>query len=132
MRARTFIIISALSLGGFVWSNLAAWRLESPLSQGALTGKKVWQKHNCISCHTLFGNGGYVGDDLTRITMRRTPEEIIQYMVNPGVMRPNKKRTHPALEPDDAKQLVEYLDFVSRINTLGWPPEPMTRRNNEY
>ncbi|HSI89840.1 MAG TPA: cytochrome c [Adhaeribacter sp.] len=28
-------------------------------------GKMLWQKHNCSSCHQLYGLGGYLGPDLT-------------------------------------------------------------------
>lgn len=30
-----------------------------------LAGKMLWQKHNCQSCHQLYGLGGYLGPDLT-------------------------------------------------------------------
>ena len=31
------------------------------------SGKLVWQKHNCQSCHQLYGLGGYLGPDLTNV-----------------------------------------------------------------
>lgn len=37
-------------------------------------------------------------------------------------MRPNKYTHHPALDEADAKNLVQYLEFVHTIPTLGWPP----------
>lgn len=39
-------------------------------------------------------------------------------------MRPNKYTRHPALDEEDAKNLVHYLEFIYTIPTLGWPPEP--------
>ena len=28
-------------------------------------GKRLFQQHNCISCHQLYGLGGYLGPELT-------------------------------------------------------------------
>ena len=102
---------------------LISARLPSPIPEQAVAGKLVWQRHNCVSCHTLFGNGGYVGDDLTNITVKETPAYLINYLVQPPVMRPNKYTHHPALDETDAINLVRYLEFVHTIPTLGWPPQ---------
>ena len=93
------------------------------MPEQAVAGKLVWQRHNCASCHTLFGNGGYVADDLTHITTKETTSYLINYLVQPPVMRPNKLTHHPALDEADAENLVHYLEFVHTIPTLGWPPQ---------
>jgi len=92
--------------------------------ESAVAGKFVWQKHNCISCHTLFGHGGYEADDLTHITADVKSSYLINFLVRPPVMRPNKHTHHPALDEEDAHNLVKYLEFLHTIPTLGWPPQP--------
>ncbi|MDR3543592.1 MAG: c-type cytochrome [Desulfosporosinus sp.] len=123
MKLRTFLLLNILSFGLFVAVTLISARLPSPMSEQTIAGKLVWQRHNCISCHTLFGNGGYVGDDLTHITAKDNPSYLIEYFVHPPVMRPNKYTHHPALDEVDAEDLVHYLEFVNTIPTLGWPPQ---------
>ncbi|WP_407313004.1 c-type cytochrome [Desulfosporosinus sp. SB140] len=123
MKLRTFILLSIISFGLFVGATLISARLPSPIPEQAVAGKLVWQKHNCVSCHTLFGNGGYVAEDLTHIVVKETPSYLIQYLVEPPVMRPNKYTHHPALNKEDAENLVQYLKFVDTIPTLGWPPQ---------
>lgn len=123
MKLRTLLVISALSLGLFAAINLLSARLPSPIPKQAAEGKRVWQRHNCISCHTLFGNGGYAGDDLTQITVKMNPPQVVEYLINPPVMRPNKYRHHPALNKVEAEKLVQYLEYVETIPTLGWPPQ---------
>lgn len=93
------------------------------MPEQAVAGKLVWQRNNCVSCHTLFGNGGYTADDLTHVTTKETPSYLINYLVEPPVMRPNKLTHHPALNAVDAENLVNYLEFVQTIPTLGWPPQ---------
>lgn len=122
LKLRTFLLLSILSFGLFVAITLISARLPSPMSEQAIAGKLVWQRHNCISCHTLFGNGGYEGEDLTNISSKKTPSYLINYLVQPPVMRPNKVTHHPGLDEEDAENLVNYLEFVQTIPTLGWPP----------
>lgn len=117
------MVLSALSLGLFVAVTLVSSRLPAPLPEQAAAGKKVWQRHQCVSCHTLFGDGGYSADDLTHITAQENPAQLIEYLVEPPVMRPNKYTHHPALDKVDAQNLVQYLEFVHTIPTLGWPPQ---------
>ncbi|KUO78432.1 MAG: cytochrome C [Desulfosporosinus sp. BRH_c37] len=123
MKLRTFWLLSILSFGLFIAVTLISARLPSPIPEQAVAGKLVWQRHNCVSCHTLFGNGGYAADDLTHITTKETPSYLINYLVQPPVMRPNKYTHHPALDEVDAENLVHYLEFVQTIPTLGWPPQ---------
>ncbi|MDA8440904.1 MAG: c-type cytochrome [Peptococcaceae bacterium] len=124
MKLRTFLVLSGLSFVLFVAVNLISWQLPLAIPQSAAAGKLVWQHHNCISCHTLFGNGGYVGEDLTHIVAKYSSSELVTYLVNPPVMRPNKHTLHPALSEPDAEQLVTYLEYVRTLPTLGWPPQP--------
>lgn len=102
---------------------LLSAKLPSPMPEQAVAGKLVWQRHNCVSCHSLFGNGGYEAEDLTNITTKEDPSYFINYLVQPPVMRPNKHTLHPALDEVDAENLVHYLEFVQTIPTLGWPPQ---------
>ncbi len=130
MKLGTFALISILSLGGFVLANYSSIRLPEPIPEEAVLGKRVWQTHECISCHTLFGNGGYIGDDLTNIVSKRSSEELLDFMTKPPVMRPNHKKLHPGLSLEETKNLISYLEFVHKIPTLGWPPEPYRQGGN--
>jgi len=123
LKLRTFLLLSTLSLVLFVAITLISARLPSPMPESAVAGKFVWQRHNCVSCHTLFGHGGYEADDLTHITTKETSSYLINYLVQPPVMRPHKYTRHPALDEADATNLVQYLEFVNTIPTLGWPPQ---------
>jgi nitric oxide reductase subunit C len=126
MKLRSFMFLSALSLGGFAFMSWQSVQLPYPMPEEATHGKQVWQAHNCISCHTLFGNGGYNGDDMTHIVNKRSSAELINFFVNPPVMRPNHKRLHPKVDQEEAQSLVQYFKFIDKIPTLGWPPKAHT------
>lgn len=123
MKLRGFMIFSALSLGGFAFLCWQSVKLPYQMPEEATQGKQVWQTYNCISCHTVFGDGGYNGDDMTHIVSKRSSKELINFFVNPPVMRPNHKRTHPKVSQEEAQNLVQYFKFIDKIPTLGWPPD---------
>ncbi|MDX5348875.1 MAG: cytochrome c [Hymenobacteraceae bacterium] len=63
----TYALLGAgfLVYSGFVYkAEVPASATQAPLRQ-VTEGKLLWQKHNCSSCHQLYGLGGYLGPDLT-------------------------------------------------------------------
>jgi nitric oxide reductase subunit C len=131
VKLKTFILVSVIFFGLFTWANLASWSLPYPMEKEGALGKKVWQKYNCVSCHSLFGNGGYVAEDLTHVTMKRNREELQDFFRNPPILRPSKKKHHMSLTEKEAQNLINYLEYLNNIPTLGWPPAPMKLEDKE-
>lgn len=100
---------------------------RTPLNSQARSGKTVWEKSGCIECHTLFGNGGYLAPDLTYVLSEKNTDWLQQFLTNPPVMRPARKRLHPALSEADAKALLSYFRYLEQLNTLAWPPIPVVK-----
>ena len=42
-------------------------RREAPLSQDALRGRQLYHRYACQVCHQLYGQGGFLGPDLTNV-----------------------------------------------------------------
>ena len=124
MKLGSFLVLSALSLGGFIFLSWQSSKLPYPIPEEAVQGKLVWQRYNCISCHSIFGNGGYSGDDMTNITRKRSSQEITDFFIDPPIMRPNHKRPHLSVSQLEAEQLIQYFEYLQEIPTLGWPPNP--------
>lgn len=47
---------------------------------GAVEGRRVFQAYNCMGCHTLLGNGAYLGPDLTNIYELAGPAWLEAFM----------------------------------------------------
>ena len=43
-----------------------------PIGAEAARGREIWRRHNCSSCHSLYGLGGFLGPDLTRLARTRS------------------------------------------------------------
>jgi nitric oxide reductase subunit C len=88
-------------------------------------GKKLWHKYDCIGCHTILGNGSYYAPDLTKITVNKPEGYLEKFLVNPRKVKPTAAMPVLGIKPDEAKKLVAFLDWVSKVDTNGWPPKPV-------
>ncbi|MCP5021394.1 MAG: c-type cytochrome, partial [bacterium] len=108
---------------------------QEQMSEQVVRGHHIWNKNNCMGCHTLMGEGAYYAPELTKVVDRR-PEVYID-----DLLQDPKKYTQ------DGRQMVKYdifdgekvgeevaaghradiiafLAWVSRIDTNGFPADP--------
>ncbi|MES1153999.1 MAG: cytochrome c, partial [Rhodanobacter sp.] len=50
----------------------------------AADGKRVFQAYNCMGCHTMVGNGAYLGPDLTEEYKRAGPAWLAAFLPSAG------------------------------------------------
>lgn len=50
----------------------------------AIDGKRVFQAYNCMGCHTLVGNGAYLGPDLTNVYADTGPAYLAAFLPSAG------------------------------------------------
>ena len=53
-------------------------------SYGVDSGKRVFQAYNCMGCHTLVGNGAYLGPDLTKEYANVGPAWLAAFLPSAG------------------------------------------------
>lgn len=122
-RLKGFLAVILGSLAIFTW--LLYYSITSdqvrtmPLE--AEQGKRIFQKKGCVECHTLFGNGGYSGGDLTKIYEKLGRDGLKDYLTHPPVISGAKKKRHDSLTEEEADQITAYFYFVNSIDT-NWPP----------
>ena len=94
-------------------------------------GKLVTQAKNCMSCHTLLGNGSYYAPDLTKSWLdpywgsRASREELmLEFLKDPSDKLHNSLgRRMPKLKitDEEARAVVAFLKWMSSIDTNGFP-----------
>ncbi len=91
-----------------------------PLAMGdSLRGREVFLRDRCVSCHSINGQGGDVGPDLTQPVVRGfSPHQLATVLWNhaPGMWAAwqAKKVERPELREQDAADLFVYL-YTSRF-----------------
>ena len=114
----------------------------------AVDGKRVFQAYNCMGCHTLVGNGAYLGPDLTDTYANVGPAWLEAFLPSAGTWptrgavqvqlqksdiaaeRVQRRSGHATIMPnlpfsrDEIRNLIAYLKYTSQMDTEGWPPAP--------
>lgn len=74
-------------------------------------GKMLFQQYNCISCHQVYGLGGYIGPELTQAysDKLRGPLYIKAFLKSGSKMMPDFKLTE-----DEIESLTEYLHYIDQ------------------
>jgi len=101
------------------------------LSASVIRGKHVWEKHSCINCHTLLGEGAYFAPELGNVWVRYggrdSPEGTRAALKGWMKLQPTGapgRRQMPQfnLSEQELDDLIDFLEWTSRIDTQGWPP----------
>ncbi len=122
--SRTFFVIGLIiALAILVLMSGQALNSSAP-PEDVAAGQTVWQVQGCETCHTLYGQGGLYGPDLTHIASMRGESYIREFLVNPNAFHPNE-RMMPRflLSREEVNQLFAFLSYVDASKAgQSWPP----------
>jgi len=88
-------------------------------------GKMVWHKYDCIGCHTILGNGSYFAPDLTKAVERKPKGYLKKFILDPRTINPKAAMPKLGLSEEEANNLITFLEWISKVDTNGWPPKPI-------
>ena len=87
-RKKLLLAVLVLSFGvqtGLVYSDVRS----EPLSVAAREGRALWQAYACQTCHQFYGQGGFLGPDLTNAASRVDSTRLVSLLtVGSGQMPP--------------------------------------------
>ena len=88
-------------------------------------GKMVWHKYDCIGCHTIFGTGSYFAPDMTKVVERKPKDYLKKFVMDPRGVNPKAGMPKLGITREEADHLVAFLEWISKVDTNGWPPKPI-------
>jgi nitric oxide reductase subunit C len=90
------VMLLALSAGFVLQSGLVYTdEVDIQLSDEAVEGRKLYHRNACQVCHQLWGQGGFLGPDLTNAGSRVDPTRLSSLLtVGSGQMPPMHMATH--------------------------------------
>ena len=103
----------------------------STLNDSVARGKHVWEKHSCINCHSLLGEGAYFAPELGNVWVRYggkdDPEGARQALIAwiqamPTGIEGRRQMPRFDLTDQELDDLASFFQWISTINTQGWPP----------
>jgi nitric oxide reductase subunit C len=126
-----FLIGTGVCVGAFVLLTLdtikevPARTHEENITDSVRRGKDLWDKNNCMGCHTLLGEGGYYAPELTKVFQRRGADFIKKMLLDPESMYPGQRKMQKYdFTEEEREDLVSFLKWIGEINTNGFPAKP--------
>lgn len=119
-------LVCILFISFFTYSIFLYYNLPNPnhiASIKAQSGKLIWQKHNCNSCHQIYGQGGFIGPDITNSYSTRGPEYIRNFIKQGTSTMPSFSLS--------TFELNELLSFLQHIDSSG-SADPRTFKTYIY
>jgi nitric oxide reductase subunit C len=104
---------------------------ESKLTPSVIAGKRIWERHSCINCHTILGEGAYFAPELGNVWVRyggredpASAREALKAWMQamPSGVEGRRQMPQFNLSDQELDELIDFLEWTSTINTQGWPP----------
>jgi len=104
---------------------------QETLTESVVLGKHMWEKHNCINCHTIIGEGAYfapeLGNVMTRWGVLDDPDDAFDTLkawmqAMPTGVEGRRQMPHFDLTDEEFRGLSDFLIWTDNIDTQGWPP----------
>jgi nitric oxide reductase subunit C len=96
------------------------------LTPQVVAGKLVWERNNCIGCHTLLGEGAYFAPELGNVYTRfgNSTDAIKIFIATRPAQGVPGRRSMPQFHLSDTEleNLAQFLKYTSEINAAKWPP----------
>lgn len=102
------------------------------LTESVAKGKALWEKHACINCHTILGEGAYFAPELGNVMTRwgiaesdhdGAFETLKAWMDSmPSGVEGRRQMPNFGLTDDDYRNLADFLLWTDTIRAQDWPP----------
>ncbi len=88
-------------------------------------GKIIWEKNNCMGCHTLFGEGAYYAPELTKVVERRGKPWLTLFLKDPRKMFPGeRKMVNYNFTAQEIEEVIAFLEWCGEVDLNGFPAKP--------
>lgn len=104
---------------------------QAHLTDSVVRGKRIWESKACFDCHTILGEGARFAPEVGNVFIRwggakdpKSAHDMIKDWMKAQPSGVAGRRQMPQFNLDDKQldDLADFLEWVSRTNTQGWPP----------
>lgn len=81
------------------------------LAEEVEAGRSTWQEYNCNACHQIYGQGGFLGPDLTNCYTKRGENYINAFLMGGTAVMPNFNLSE--------KQRAELMAYLRAVDQSG-------------
>jgi len=97
------------------------------INEQVAAGKRLWEKNDCIGCHTLLGEGAYFAPELGNVYTRfgKNTDAIKGFIKSRPKNGIPGRRSMPQFNftDEELENIAQFLKYVDGIKTArNWPP----------
>ncbi len=127
-QAKTFFLAGSL-VTFFIFIGLTVFSLSKSqdqsnadkLTEQVARGKHIWEKNNCMGCHTIMGEGAYYAPELTNVIDRRGEVYVKTVLMSKTPWAPRgRKMVAYGMTEQEANDVVAFFKWVGEINLNGF------------
>ena len=100
------VVLFMLSQTG---AELPAFYASMKVIPSAFEGRRLFESKGCLGCHSVAGQGGKVGPALDDVSLRRTPDWMMQHFRDPQTVSPGTVMPRFGFTEAEARGLTEFL-----------------------
>lgn len=131
-QAKAFFLVGTLGFSAIfvgltidTFSKIPHQTNQQNLTDSAIRGKHLFDKSNCMGCHTIMGEGAYYAPELTKVYTRRGENFVKMMLKDPEAMYPGqRKMTNYKFTDEQINDLTAFLKWVGEMDLNGFPPKP--------
>lgn len=98
---------------------------QAAMNESVIRGKHLWDRKNCMGCHTLLGEGAYYAPELTKVYERRGPAFIAAMLRDPEAMYPGQRRmVQYDLSDAEIADFISFFEWIGKMDLNGFPAKP--------
>lgn len=105
---------------------------KATLTPSVAAGKHLWEKHACINCHTILGEGAYFAPELGNVMTRWGVEpgdnqaafDALKTWMDsmPSGIEGRRQMPNFGLTDEEYQNLADFLLWTDTIRAQDWPP----------
>ncbi len=96
-------------------------QVQTNIPEDVARGKHIWEKNNCMGCHTIMGEGAYYAPELTNVIERRGEEYVRAVLQSTSAWQPNgRKMVAYGMNDQDTNDMIAFFKWISNLNLNGF------------
>ncbi len=112
--AVTFVIFIGLTV-------FSLKQVNTDMPEAAARGKHIWEKNNCMGCHTIMGEGAYYAPELTNVIKRRGEDYVRGVLMSKQPWQPKgRKMVAYGMSEQEANDMIAFFKWIGRKNLNGF------------
>ena len=117
-----FLVGTFVTFAVFIGLTVYSLRqVQTDLPADVASGKHLWEKNNCMGCHTIMGEGAYYAPELTNVIERRGEEYVKGVLMSKQPWQPHgRKMVAYGFNEKQANDLIAFFKWVGNLNLNGF------------